>query len=102
MIGDFSPASTIDGDFSLGSAAARPADRTRGSGAMRDFWLAAAALDSVAAALDVHPRTAKTTATPAVRRDLFVIAFPSCSHLEAENAAQNQKNPKAGVEFAHS
>jgi hypothetical protein len=69
---------------------------------MSDSWLATAALDSVAAALDVHPRTATTTATPAARRAVFVIAFPSCSHLEAENAGQNQKGSKTGVEYAHS
>jgi len=69
---------------------------------MSDSWLATAALDSVAAALDVHPSTATTTATPAARRAVFVIAFPPCSHLEAENADQNQKGPKTGVECAHS
>jgi hypothetical protein len=75
--------------------------RTRASGAMSDGWLAIATPDSVAAALDVHPRTAKTTATPAAPRAVFVIAFPSCSHLEAENAGQNQKGAKTGVECAH-
>jgi hypothetical protein len=68
---------------------------------MSDCPLATAAADSVAAALDVHPRTATTTATPAARRAVFVIAFPSCSHLEAENAGQNQKGAKTGVECAH-
>jgi hypothetical protein len=67
---------------------------------MSDSWLATAALDSVAAALDVHPRTATTTATPAACRAFFVIAFPPCSHLEAENAGQNQKGAKTGVECA--
>jgi hypothetical protein len=69
---------------------------------MSDSWLATAALDSVAAALDVHPRTATTTAAlTAALRAVFVIAFPPCSHLEAENAGQNQKGAKTGVECAH-
>jgi hypothetical protein len=42
---------------------------------MRDSWPATGALDSVAAALDVHPRTTMTT-VPAARRVVFVIALP--------------------------
>jgi hypothetical protein len=57
--------------------------RTRASGAMSDGWPAAAASGSMAAALEVHPRTAITTAAPAVRRVVFVIAFPPADGHEA-------------------
>jgi hypothetical protein len=76
--------------------------RTRASGAMSDCGPSTAAGDSVAVALDVHPRTATTIAALTIAfRAVFVIAFPSSSHLEAENAGQNQKGPKTGVECAH-
>ncbi len=42
---------------------------------MRDGWPATAGFDSVAAQLVVPPRTATTTIA-AVRRVVFVIAFP--------------------------
>jgi hypothetical protein len=61
-----------------------------------------AAPDSEALAPIAHPKTAKTTAAGAARRVVLVIAFPSPSRQEAENAGQNQKSPKRGVEFAHS
>jgi hypothetical protein len=57
---------------------------------------------SIAARAGQAHRNIPTTATPAACRAFFVIAFPPCSHLEAENAGQNQKGPKTGVECAHS
>jgi len=62
---------------------------------MSDRWPAAIAPDSAAFAWDVHPTTAMTTAALITDvRAVFLIAFPSWSHPEAENAGQNQKGPK--------
>src|SRR5262245_10807408 len=75
--------------------------RTRASGAMRG-GAASTAINSVALASNAHPMTARTTApSDACRVDLAIV-FPSPSRQEAENADENQKRPKTGVEFAHS
>jgi hypothetical protein len=70
-------------------------------GAISDVWAATATPDSAAVALDAHPRAATTTVMPAARRAAFVIALSSSSRQEAENAGQNQKGAKTGVECAY-
>ena len=52
----------------------------------------------MAPARNARPKTAKTAAARAARRVVLAIAFPSSSRQEAENAGQNQKGAKKGVE----
>ena len=48
----------------------------------------------MALARNAHPKTAMTTAACAASRAAFVIAFPSSSRQEVENAGQDQKGAK--------
>src|SRR5262245_14680497 len=81
------------------------APRTRASDAMRDGWPATPAPDSVATARDAHTRHVMTTAALAIRRVVFVIAFPpadghqavgtlECGNagLEGEDRQKSQRN----------